>query len=576
MTAGAPVGEIAAGSDAHEELQYGIAAGSSAPVAGDPRTKYQKLKDADDARKQLTGALSEGAKELDPKELEKMKPEERRRYEDLKKLQDLPKEDKDLILERTKGLSGDALVKEMAAIDSALKTDNADRALGAYADIQKVIDDAKAEPDAKKGEAEKRLDSDVVVMMLNGVATERKKNEDDRGVLGRNNARDAAKALVSMDPAHADEMHVLLSKAGGPNEVNPQPCPNPEDFEEDQKSKATQQALLLKAIAARRDVLKDDDAKAPAQTEGPSANAVHELEKFAEDIRGKTSSDLVTMTSLRNFDATGGKYNEGLKQVYADTCGATEAMGKHADADPIYAMSLQQDGKLKALDGKSAEEQKRIHEKATGHAPTSREALELNNRMADKINHSGGLSQEEKHALFLMLHGDKATLLDMARTPGALETLRAENDGHPTAEEIGQMQGKEGHGVGREMHGSMLGDELNAEAGSSAHLKYNNAEGDQVEQTDVGKLKAQDDLDRALKDGQSVPIRVGHKETGHYMTVLDVRGEGDRRAYCIHDPMTGETHWVDGDSYRSGQFAQSAFHIEDKVQVERTYIGESA
>src|SRR5688500_11429252 len=206
-----------------------VLAGPSAAIAAAPK----------DAAPQKTQATKE--------QLEKAEADRKQLEEQLANhCKGLSAEERELILARTNGLAGDALVTEMAAIENAMVDKdgvpraNADRALGAYADVAKLAADAEA-----KGEHGAHITPEIMSELVTGVAEERAKGEDERGILGRRNAREAAKGLIAMTPENFARTEQLLRDAKTDADGNPLP----------EADAAAQQALLLKAVGARRDGL---------------------------------------------------------------------------------------------------------------------------------------------------------------------------------------------------------------------------------------------------------------------------------------------------------------------------------
>lgn len=179
------------------------------------------------------------------------------------------------IKERTQGLSGAALVQEMAALKRAMSGPNADRALATYSDLSKL---AAMDPKAKE-----RLTPEVM-MMVSGVGDRR--TDSDRGqsgILGGRQARDSAQGLLSMNDSDYKKTVELLHQAGTDKDGKEIPGADPH----------AEQALILKAIAARKQQFKAVDEGAVDKVLGvlglhdsPAAKAAKDIKGFAKDIRG--------------------------------------------------------------------------------------------------------------------------------------------------------------------------------------------------------------------------------------------------------------------------------------------------
>jgi len=242
---------------------------------------------------------------------------------ELEKLDELPEEEREAILERVENLEGDALVADMKMIGDALKAANPARAMHALAGVQGIINSQEG--------AEERLSPEVVAMMVGGVAEARTDSErGQEGILGAGQARGSAQALLDMSEQDYAATRASLGIAG-----------LGEDGEQVEGSDAgAEQALILKAVSARQSVLSDEDGR---------ADAMSDITGFASDIRGEERSELIrTTTSIdiddantRDFDprniAAGGDTevdNDGMFQRFSDSCGPTSGQIIHAEQDP--------------------------------------------------------------------------------------------------------------------------------------------------------------------------------------------------------------------------------------------------
>lgn len=446
---------------------------------------------------------------------------------------------KEKILARTKGLSGDALVTEMAAIENALAGKNGDRALSAYADLQ----DMAAGDEKARG----RLTPEMVSMLVTGVANSRTSSDRGQaGILGGKQVRDSAQALVDMSPEEFAKTQQLLDKAGTDEagKLNPN------------ADKAAEQALILKAVGARKDKFKHtftgdvvDWTKELFGGETPNSKANKEIDDFAKDIRGMGRDDLIQNTTLidvddrntstfdpdnpdrKNVDTKSD--NDGLYQRFDMSCGPTTAQMVRGENDPAYALKLRKNNFVDPdPNSEYAKEQKDMLEKNGGVAVSrlgEAAQTDANKKMADMAKNKE-LTAEQQSSINKVFSGTKLEGDDAKKSQEALDALRKKNDGHPTDLEIKAIQDNAGKtGVGMTLDPALSGI-------AGVDMTHNNATMSAAQMTNV---------DNKLKDGQQVPIRVaGGNTTGHFMMVSDVRGKPGSRQYLVSDPLSGATRWV--------------------------------
>jgi hypothetical protein len=465
---------------------------------------------------------------------------------------DLPAAKRDMILAQTKGMSGDALVQHMRILEHAMKSGNADRALGAYADINKM-----ASADFQNGG---RITADVLSALVGGVADRRTDSErGQEGILGAKQAREATEALLKMSDGDFKRTSELLEKAGK---------------DQDGKSKdgadaGAEKALLMQALASRRDDFKSGDAKKVQQD-------MDDLAAFAGDIRGTERKELIRTTTAIDVDDVntsewkpngmmGGDKNvdnDGLFQRYTQSCGPTTAQMTKAAADPIYARALHKSGLTDPkLGNQASKEQKDILERLGGNDGKKDEAISrFGNRArvdfgidAKKLLKDGSLSDADFKALRAYTDGKPVAKGKEGDLNKALEKMRAANDGRPTEEEMQAMRDNATH---KEGNGMYLTDALNDHAKGATHVNYSPHDAQDAK----GKIDggAMDNWAEKLADGQDVPLRVGWKDGGgHFMACTDVRGKGDDRKFLISDPWTGKTSWVPEKSIKDGSWTKT-------------------
>jgi vacuolar-type H+-ATPase subunit H len=114
-----------------------------------------------------------------------------------------------------------------------------------------------------------RLTPEIQKSLADGVANPRSTDTDRgaRGILGKDQAARAAQTITQMDGGDYETTKQLLAQAGQGADGKPAPGADA----------GAEKALILKAMAARSDRLKD-----PGQHEA----AFKEVEDFAKDIRG--------------------------------------------------------------------------------------------------------------------------------------------------------------------------------------------------------------------------------------------------------------------------------------------------
>jgi hypothetical protein len=308
-------------------------------VSTDPRVKAQQLHEAEQDRAKLE--------------------------ENLKSVPGLSDAEKKRIVDRVKDLKGDDLIKEEHALTHILTKDgegnlgaNAEAALGAYADTVAVLNGAIKEnnPGENGGDiykrwqkATKRIDSDMLCSITTGVDDQKETGKGDetdtRGSLSRRGARDAVKAMINMPEEE------FQSVKNGLDEVKQAPVKTGPDGKmikgelADADDATTRQAVMLQAIAARRDNFdKESDGNGESQK---GTNAQEELSQLADKLQNMSKDEIVKKTS-----------SAGVTQGYANTCAQTTAQVQKADYDPIYAMKLNDDPQS------AFAEQKKLHEES--------------------------------------------------------------------------------------------------------------------------------------------------------------------------------------------------------------------
>jgi hypothetical protein len=424
--------------------------------------------------------------------------------------------------------------------------------------------------------SEARLTPDVVSMLVGGVANAR--SDSDRGqegILGRRQAMASAQALLTMDDAQYEQTASMLSQAGHDREGGAI----------EGADAAAEQALILKAVASRSErldtnVFEDIWSFFGGETDADVAMA--EIRQFSEDIRGMDRRELIRQTTLAdvhdendstvdpdaiaaNSDTVGD--NDGLFQRFEDSCGPTTAQILRGEADPIYALRVHQGGIANAdPHSATAEEQRRVLE-ANGGGAVARLGTQAQTSMTttmDTMQAAGTLTADQRSSVMTLV-SDPGSLgeEDRAAANANLELVRAQNGGHPTAQELSAMQ----EDAGQVSDGMALDPALNDITTPGTHIDY------AVSSADFEANPAELDAVAArLEGGEDVPFRIGYTgDGGHFMSITDVRTDaaGNRR-FLVSDPYSGATRWVSSADLSSGAAFDSTFSL-GSATVTHTY-----
>jgi hypothetical protein len=462
----------------------------------------------------------------------------------------VPEDQRNRINEHLKGLSGEALQRELSLLNNALASPNADRAVAAYDKLLGISKESK--------QAGERLTPELRESLVMGVANSRTSDATGvEGILGVRQAEEAARALVGMPQAHYDQTKALLEKAGTGKDGLPVP----------RSDAGAERALILKAVAARGDRLKESWTDSAAKwlgltKESEADRTMKEIQGFAEDVRGLNRTELIRTTTaldveaantstvdpnnLRANDDTAGD-NDGLFQRWNDSCGPTTAQMTRAEADPIYARQLHKEGINDAdPNSNSAKEQKEVLEKHGGKA-VSRLGLQASAKLGgqlDAAQAAGELTGEQRTAVNKYVNNQPLSAAEQKKAEEGLAVLRKRDGGHPTAAEVDAMRAN----AGKSGNGMVLDKALKDITTQSTHIDYKTQW--------VGGSGVTDDtlkeFDERLTNGQDVPIRVSNSSNsgGHFMMISDVRGEGDDRRYLVSDPWSGKTAWLSAEELK--------------------------
>jgi hypothetical protein len=223
-----------------------------------------------------------------------------------------------------------------------LATSNPSRALETLLQLDPV---RKASPD--------RLTPDLVRSLTLGVGQGRNSSsQGHEGILGRQQAVIAGKALAGMPQSEYDSIKDALNKAGGDSKT---------------ADSQTERALILKATAVRQDALVNHPKFNKFLNDiGVGNGATRTIVDFAKAIRGVDRQKLLDKTSVIDLHVDG--KDEAMQQRFSTSCGPTTVQITHAEADPVYAWQLHND---------------KIHDSTTLVGPTATE-------QKDMLNKNGG------------------------------------------------------------------------------------------------------------------------------------------------------------------------------------------
>ena len=221
-------------------------------------------------------------------------------------------------------------------VEELLTSDNPARALRTFNDL-----------DVYRSQNGDRITPDIVRVLSLGVGQARTGASQGReGLLGNETAINAAEALVAMPEPDYAVIRDALDRAG----------PNGAPAAAFGANAQTEQALILKAVAARRDTLKDTTAY--FSSDGQASPASQEIAQFADQIRGRGLAWLIENTTAMDLD--GDSSNEALQQKWNDSCVQATLQIARAEGDPVYALWLHQTDVLHntATTGTIADEQR--------------------------------------------------------------------------------------------------------------------------------------------------------------------------------------------------------------------------
>ncbi len=210
--------------------------------------------------------------------------------------------------------------QETTYLQTVLSSKNPDRALSTYLQL-KTLQDTR--PD--------RITNDVVHTLTDGVARARTgSTAGTEGVLGKQQALDAAQAMITMPASDYEQLKKTLDYGSARDKV----C------EASGADVQTERALVLKAVAARKDELASpgfwDKARGLV---GQPSSTMQEVLNYSAQIKGMPRDELVRKATFIDLDGGAG----ALQQRFTMSCGPTSMQIARADADPVYALAGHKD-----------------------------------------------------------------------------------------------------------------------------------------------------------------------------------------------------------------------------------------
>ncbi|MBS1149434.1 MAG: hypothetical protein H6Q89_1132 [Myxococcaceae bacterium] len=331
-------------------------------------------------------------------------------------------------------------------------------------------------------------------------------------------------------------------------------------------------ALLLRAAAARGDQLKGAGAEKSLGT----------LRSFAAQLRGldaatlrerATVLDLDSGKNDSHFDAQGlwerrgtvrapgpdtAADNDGLLQRFTSTCGTTVLQMLMAEADPVLAFAINQQGRASAsADDSTARFQRAVLEEFGGIGIPRLEshlAARLKNGLGQLVR-SGEVTPAQRDAL--VRHATARGPLD-ARAKTALEAVRQQYGGFPTEAELKRLTAAVLPARDEGLGTTEFQKALEKYASALTGLGYR-----QTEPADGfgrgGAKKHLDAVEAALNKGADVPF--GVSEPAHWMLLTAARRVDGAREFLVSDPDGGRTAWVKEKDFVSGTFGDQQFHL---------------
>jgi hypothetical protein len=336
-------------------------------------------------------------------------------------------------------------------------------------------------------------------------------------------------------------------------------------------------ALLFKAISARADAL-------------PGEKPMQVLRDFSALVATLPQEQLLERASVLDLDWTKNSNtfdpqalwerrgviaahgdgdtqadNDGLIQRFTASCGPTTLQMLLAEADPVLAFAINQDGRASLkTDGPTAKFQRSVLEEFGGIA-LGRASAQLSSRVKNALAHlvtTGDVTPKQRDAALELIKGG----VENAAADKAIGALRT-TYGFPSDAEVKQLRTAllpaRDEGIGYDGFTASLDKYARSVVG--AGFKQT----EPVEGFGRGQAgRYLDDVAKALAKGFDVPI--GVSEPAHWMLITAVKGKGTDREFLVSDPDGGKSAWVTTKDLVSGTFGDKQFHLPSPG--ERPYI----
>lgn len=221
------------------------------------------------------------------------------------------------------GLPPDKFDRAVRLFEDAMQSGDKVAAMRTFINIEPMV---ASHPNRITPEIERQLVMGVGAARVEGAYAGTK---GGTGVMGYDDADRAARTLFNMPESEYKVIAGALQNAGqggGPK-----------------GSAETEQALILKAVAARQSQFNDPNwAKANAGKPDVHMSPTWEISHYADAIRGKDRSDLVEKSTVQDLSSPEG--SNALQQRFNDSCAPTSAQITEAESDPVTALKMHTEG----------------------------------------------------------------------------------------------------------------------------------------------------------------------------------------------------------------------------------------
>lgn len=370
-----------------------------------------------------------------------------------------------------------------------------------------------------------------------------------KGLLTPAQAERAALALMAMpDTAYVRALFLLLSV---PDMV-----------------RAQQSVVLLKTLGAHLSELEDDGAD----------GTMTDIESFADEIRTLEARRLARSTTVLQVEEEG---SPGLQARFAAGCNVTSAVVIRAEADPLEAWRIHQEGQLpeRQLSGHVAGETAEALDAVPGNTAVARDPSAVTGAVRRAVMTLRG--QVPVADLLNVRDYLAGRTWDARSLEAVLPRIRQvlNQGGFPSEQELHLARARDpGHAPG--LDPEQLAEAMNSSlgvyeiTGSQAEVTTDEDlwewfTGDCVQNKAVSRViphpmpveQAQrithllNVAAARLEEGLDVAANVYWEGCGgRTLSVHDVVNNGAARAFLVHDPGSGSTAWIDEDQILQGNW----------------------